>query len=107
MPPTKRWSSADLDAMIERVTPDVLALLADGAKPVAPDYHRLVSLLDGLTPILERHAFPRLLRPRRHRARGGCDDVVVDVGAGHQRQPLEGLPLGGFVHRGQGLGFLS
>jgi hypothetical protein len=24
------WSSADLDAMIERVTPDVLALLGDG-----------------------------------------------------------------------------
>jgi hypothetical protein len=30
MPPTKRWSSADLDAAIERVTPDVLALLGDG-----------------------------------------------------------------------------
>jgi hypothetical protein len=30
MPPTKRWSSADLDAAIARVTPDVLALLADG-----------------------------------------------------------------------------
>jgi hypothetical protein len=30
MPATKRWSSADLDAVIERVTPDVLALLADG-----------------------------------------------------------------------------
>ena len=27
---TKRWSSADLDAAIARVTPDVLALLADG-----------------------------------------------------------------------------
>jgi len=30
MPPTKRWSSADFDAAIERVTPDVLALLGDG-----------------------------------------------------------------------------
>jgi hypothetical protein len=30
MPSTKRWSSADLDAAIERVTPDVLALLGDG-----------------------------------------------------------------------------
>jgi hypothetical protein len=30
MPPTKRWSSADLDAAIERVAPDVLALLGDG-----------------------------------------------------------------------------
>jgi hypothetical protein len=30
MPASKRWSSADLDAAIERVTPDVLALLADG-----------------------------------------------------------------------------
>jgi hypothetical protein len=30
MPPTKRWSSADLDTVIARVTPDVLALLADG-----------------------------------------------------------------------------
>ena len=30
MPPTKRWSSADLDAVIARVTPDVLALLGDG-----------------------------------------------------------------------------
>jgi hypothetical protein len=29
MPP-KRWSSAGLDAAIARVTPDVLALLADG-----------------------------------------------------------------------------
>jgi hypothetical protein len=30
MPPTKRWSSADFDAVIAQVTPDVLALLADG-----------------------------------------------------------------------------
>jgi hypothetical protein len=30
MPPTKRWSSADFDAVIERVAPDVLALLGDG-----------------------------------------------------------------------------
>jgi hypothetical protein len=30
MPATKRWSSADLDAAIEGVTPDVLTLLADG-----------------------------------------------------------------------------
>jgi hypothetical protein len=30
MPPTKPWSSADLDAAIARVTPDVLVLLADG-----------------------------------------------------------------------------
>jgi hypothetical protein len=30
MRPAKRWSSADLDAAIERVTPDVLTLLADG-----------------------------------------------------------------------------
>jgi hypothetical protein len=30
MPPTKLWSSADLDAVIERVAPDVLALLGDG-----------------------------------------------------------------------------
>ena len=30
MPPTKRWSSADFDAAIARVTPDVLALLGDG-----------------------------------------------------------------------------
>jgi hypothetical protein len=28
--PPRLWSSADLDAAIERVTPDVLALLADG-----------------------------------------------------------------------------
>jgi hypothetical protein len=27
--PSRLWSSADLDAAIERVTPDVLALLAD------------------------------------------------------------------------------
>jgi hypothetical protein len=31
MPPTKRWSSADFDAVIARVTPDLLALLGDGA----------------------------------------------------------------------------
>jgi hypothetical protein len=30
MPATKRWSSADLDAVIEWVMPDVLALLGDG-----------------------------------------------------------------------------
>ncbi len=30
MPPTKRWSSADFDAVIAQVTPDVVALLADG-----------------------------------------------------------------------------
>jgi hypothetical protein len=30
MPPTKRWSSADFDAVIARVTPDILALLGDG-----------------------------------------------------------------------------
>jgi hypothetical protein len=30
MPPTKRWSSADLDIVIAQVTPDVLALLGDG-----------------------------------------------------------------------------
>jgi hypothetical protein len=30
MPSTKRWSSADLEAVIARVTPDVLALLGDG-----------------------------------------------------------------------------
>jgi hypothetical protein len=30
MRPAKRWSSADLDAVIERVTPDVLTLLGDG-----------------------------------------------------------------------------
>jgi hypothetical protein len=28
--PSRLWSSADLDAMIERVAPDLLALLADG-----------------------------------------------------------------------------
>ena len=28
--PPRLWSSADLDAAIERVTPDVLALLGDG-----------------------------------------------------------------------------
>ena len=27
MPPTKRWSSADLNTVIERVAPDVLTLL--------------------------------------------------------------------------------
>jgi hypothetical protein len=30
MPPTKRWSSADFDAVIAQVTPDVRALLGDG-----------------------------------------------------------------------------
>ena len=30
MPPTRFWSSADLDAAIARVAPDVLALLDDG-----------------------------------------------------------------------------
>jgi hypothetical protein len=30
MPPTKRWSSADFDAILARVTPDLLALLGDG-----------------------------------------------------------------------------
>jgi hypothetical protein len=30
MPPTKPWSSADFDAVLARVMPDVLALLGDG-----------------------------------------------------------------------------
>ena len=30
MPPTKSWSSADFDALLARVTPDIVALLADG-----------------------------------------------------------------------------
>jgi hypothetical protein len=30
MSTTKRWSSADFDAVIARVTPDILALLGDG-----------------------------------------------------------------------------
>jgi hypothetical protein len=30
MPP-KRWSSADFDVVIARVTPDIVALLGDGA----------------------------------------------------------------------------
>ena len=30
MAPTKPWSSADFNAVIARVTPDVLALLGDG-----------------------------------------------------------------------------
>jgi hypothetical protein len=36
MPATKRWSSADLDAAIARITPDVLALLGDNAHRVVP-----------------------------------------------------------------------
>jgi hypothetical protein len=31
MPPAKRWSSADFNALVERVAPDILALLGDGA----------------------------------------------------------------------------
>jgi hypothetical protein len=30
MPPTKSWSSADVNAAIERVVPDIVALLGDG-----------------------------------------------------------------------------
>jgi hypothetical protein len=30
MPATKPWSSADFDAVLARVTPDLLALLGDG-----------------------------------------------------------------------------
>jgi hypothetical protein len=30
MPPTKLWSSADFDALLARVTPDLVALLGDG-----------------------------------------------------------------------------
>jgi hypothetical protein len=30
MPATQPWSSADFDALLARVTPDVLALLVDG-----------------------------------------------------------------------------
>jgi hypothetical protein len=30
MPATKPWSSAEFDALIARVTPDLLALLGDG-----------------------------------------------------------------------------
>jgi hypothetical protein len=31
MPATKRWSSADFDVVIAQVTPDIVALLGDGA----------------------------------------------------------------------------
>jgi hypothetical protein len=31
MPATKSWSSADFNALVERVAPDILALLGDGA----------------------------------------------------------------------------
>jgi hypothetical protein len=41
------WSSADLDAAIERVTPDVLALLADG---VARSKAAIVAALAGRYP---------------------------------------------------------
>jgi hypothetical protein len=44
MPPAKRWSSADLDAAIERITPDVLALLGDG---VPRTEAAIVAALDG------------------------------------------------------------
>ena len=30
MPATKSWSSADFNALVERVAPDILALLGDG-----------------------------------------------------------------------------
>jgi hypothetical protein len=30
MPATKPWSSTDFDALLARVTPDILALLGDG-----------------------------------------------------------------------------
>jgi hypothetical protein len=30
MPPTKSWSSTDFDALLARVTPDLVALLGDG-----------------------------------------------------------------------------
>ena len=30
MPATKSWSSADFDALLARVTPDLVALLGDG-----------------------------------------------------------------------------
>jgi hypothetical protein len=33
MPP-KRWSSADFDVVIARVTPDIVALLGDGCAPL-------------------------------------------------------------------------
>jgi hypothetical protein len=36
MPPTKRWSSADFDAVIAQVTPDILALLRDGVPRSRP-----------------------------------------------------------------------
>ena len=47
MPPTKRWSSADFDAVIARVTPDILALLADGM----PRSRGMI-----LTALADRHA---------------------------------------------------
>jgi len=47
MRPAKRWSSADLDAAIERVTPDVLALLDDG---VARSEAAIVTALAGRHP---------------------------------------------------------
>jgi hypothetical protein len=47
MPAAKHWSFANLDAAIEQVTPDVLALLADGV-PRAEAV--IVAALDGRHP---------------------------------------------------------
>jgi len=47
MPPTKRWSSADLDAAIARVAPEILALLADG---VPRSEATIVAVLAGRHP---------------------------------------------------------
>jgi hypothetical protein len=44
MPPIRHWSSADLDAAIARITPDVLALLADGVPRAEA---AIVTALDG------------------------------------------------------------
>ena len=45
--PPRFWSSTDLEAAIERVTPDVLALLADGV-PAAG--HAILAALAGRHP---------------------------------------------------------
>jgi hypothetical protein len=53
--PSRLWSSADLDAAIERVTPDVLALLADDVpRTLADDVPRTEAAI--VAALASRHA---------------------------------------------------
>jgi hypothetical protein len=91
MPP-KRWSSADFDVVIARVTPDIVALLGDGCAPLQDRDRR-----GPRRPAPEGRRPTHADAPRRHRA-AGRDRQQVHLaggrgGVGRSRAAAGGVRL--------------